>query len=41
MQWIVVPTGILRIGSVLPGLIEASEPLISFAPTETPAGAMM
>ena len=41
MQWIVVPTGMLRSGSVLPGLIAASLPDISCVPTATPRGAMM
>ena len=39
-QWIVEPTGMLRIGSVLPALIGASEPDISVAPASTPRGAM-
>jgi len=41
MQWIVEPTGMLRIGSVLPARIGASAPLISVAPTSRPRGAMM
>ena len=40
-QWIVEPTGMLRIGSVLPALIGASEPLTIVAPTSRPRGAMM
>jgi hypothetical protein len=40
-QWIVEPTGMLRIGSVLPALIGASEPLTRVAPTSSPRGAMM
>ncbi|CFW40346.1 Uncharacterised protein [Bordetella pertussis] len=41
MQWIVVPTGMLRIGRVLPARIGASMPEISVAPTSRPRGAMM
>ena len=40
MQWIVVPTGMLRIGSVLPDLIGASGPLITCCPTTMPLGAI-
>jgi len=40
-QWIVEPTGMLRIGSVLPALIGASAPDSSDAPTSSPRGAMM
>ena len=40
-QWIVEPTGMLRIGSVLPALIGASEPLSTVAPASRPRGAMM
>ena len=41
MQWMVLPTGMLRNGSALPALIGASEPLTSCAPAATPRGAMM
>ena len=41
MQWMVEPTGMLRIGSVLPARIGASAPLMSWLPTSTPRGAMM
>ena len=41
MQWMVVPTGMLRMGSVLPALMGASLPLISAVPTDTPFGATM
>ena len=41
MQWIVEPTGMLRIGSVLPGRIGASAPFISTTPGCTPRGARM
>ena len=41
MQWIVEPTGMLRMGKVLPARIGASEPLSNVAPTSNPRGAMM
>ena len=41
IQWIVVPTGMLRIGKVLPTLIAASEPETTLAPAFKPRGAMM
>ena len=40
IQWIVEPTGILRIGNVLPTRIGASEPLTIVAPTSKPRGAI-
>jgi hypothetical protein len=39
-QWMIEPTGMLRIGSVLPALIGASAPDRIVAPTSRPRGAM-
>jgi len=41
MQWMIEPTGMLRIGRVLPALIGASGPETIVAPTSRPRGAMM
>jgi hypothetical protein len=41
MPWIVVPTGMLRSGSVLPALIGASLPAMTWSPAFRPLGAMM
>ena len=41
MQWMIEPTGMLRIGSVLPALIGASAPDTTVEPTSRPRGAMM
>ena len=38
MQWMIEPTGMLRIGSVLPALIGASAPDNTVAPTSRPRG---
>jgi hypothetical protein len=40
-QWMMEPTGMLRIGSVLPALIGASAPDRTVEPTSRPRGAMM
>ena len=40
MQWIVEPTGMLRSGSTLPGLIGESTPDCSTSPSATPRGAI-
>ena len=41
MQWIVVPTGMLRSGRLLPGLMSAVGPASIAVPWLTPSGAMM
>jgi hypothetical protein len=40
-KWMIEPTGMLRIGSVLPALIGASAPLSIWSPAFRPRGAMM
>jgi hypothetical protein len=41
MQWIVVPTGMLRSGRLLPGLMSAFGPASTVAPWRRFCGAMM
>jgi hypothetical protein len=40
MQWMIEPTGMFRIGSVLPALIGASAPDRIVEPTSRPRGAI-